>query len=181
MLDVHKLIQRSADDPDTVKEELLAAVREALGPAASRYLKDFTPSYDPMKQRIAFTPDGDLFEALKNDQASVVTDTIESFKKDGIQLHSGKFLKADIVVAATGFNMNVLGDINFTLDGKPLEFDKTVTYRGVMFTGMPNMAWMMGYFRFSWTLRVDLVADFVCRILALKKKKSARIDAGRSA
>jgi cation diffusion facilitator CzcD-associated flavoprotein CzcO len=83
-------------------------------------------------------------------------------------------LAADIIITATGFNLNVLGDIDFSIDGKPLDFSKTVTYRGMMFTGIPNMAWVFGYFRASWTLRVDLVADFVCRLLAHMKKAGAK-------
>jgi cation diffusion facilitator CzcD-associated flavoprotein CzcO len=104
----------------------------------------------------------------------VVTDEIERFTKDGILLKSGKTLSADIIITATGFNLNVLGDIDFTIDGKRLQFSDTVTYRGMMFTGIPNMAWVFGYFRASWTLRADLVADFVCRLLTHMKEKGAR-------
>jgi len=89
-------------------------------------------------------------------------------------LKSGKTLDADIIITATGFNLNVLGDIGFTIDGKPLDFAQTVTYRGMMFTGVPNMVWVFGYFRASWTLRTDLVADFVCRLLAHMKKRGAK-------
>jgi cation diffusion facilitator CzcD-associated flavoprotein CzcO len=95
------------------------------------------------------------------------------FTKAGILLKSGKTLEADIIVTATGFNLNVLGDIAFAIDGKPLDFADTVTYRGMMFTGVPNMVWVFGYFRASWTLRTDLVADFVCRLLAHMKQKGA--------
>jgi cation diffusion facilitator CzcD-associated flavoprotein CzcO len=83
-------------------------------------------------------------------------------------------LQADIIITATGFNLNVLGDIDFSIDGEPLVFSHTVTYRGMMFTGVPNMAWVFGYFRASWTLRADLVADFVCRLLNHMKEKGAR-------
>ena len=102
-------------------------------------------------------PDGDLFEGIKAGKASVVTDEIDRFTEDGILLKSGETLEADIIVTATGFNLNVLGDIDFTIDGKPLDFADTVTYRGMMFTGVPNMVWVFGYFRASWTLRADLV------------------------
>ena len=91
-----------------------------------------------------------------------------------LKLKSGKELPADIIVTATGFHLNVLGDIAFEIDGKPLDFSQTVTYRGMMFTGVPNMAWVFGYFRASWTLRADLVADFVCRLLGHMKDKQAR-------
>jgi cation diffusion facilitator CzcD-associated flavoprotein CzcO len=89
-------------------------------------------------------------------------------------LKSGKTLEADIVITATGFNLNVLGDIAFSIDGKPLVFNDTVTYRGMMFTGVPNMVWVFGYFRASWTLRADLIGDFVCRLLKHMKAKGAR-------
>src|SRR5205085_3946430 len=115
--------------------------------------------YCPWRQRIAFVPDADLFEGIKSGKASVVTDEIERFTEDGIQLKSGDVLKADIIVTATGFDLCVLGDIAFTIDGRPLDFADTVTYRGMMFTGVPNLAWVFGYFRASWTLRTDLVAD----------------------
>ena len=105
---------------------------------------------------------------------SVVTDEIERFTKSGILTKSGRLLEADIVVTATGFHLNVLGDIAFTIDDKQLLFSETVTYRGMMFTGVPNMAWVFGYFRASWTLRADLVADFVCRLLTHMKAKGAR-------
>jgi cation diffusion facilitator CzcD-associated flavoprotein CzcO len=104
----------------------------------------------------------------------VVTDEIETFTERGILLKSGEELCGDIVVTATGFNLNVLGDINFEIDGKPLNFHETVTYRGMMFTGIPNMLWVFGYFRASWTLRADLLSDFVCRLLAHMEEKGAK-------
>jgi cation diffusion facilitator CzcD-associated flavoprotein CzcO len=155
---------RSFTEPEAVKQELLAAARAYLGPDYD-VATHFTPSYRPWRQRIAFIPDGDLLQAIGAGRASVVTDEIETFTETGILLKSGKTLEADIIVTATGFNLNVLGDIDFAIDGKPLVFSKTVTYRGMMFTGVPNMAWVFGYFRASWTLRADLVADFVCRLL----------------
>ena len=156
-----------------MKRELLAAVRAYLGPD---YDVDthFTPTYRPWRQRIAFVPDGDLFQGIRTGKASIVTDEIERFTETGILLKSGKRLEADIIVTATGFNLNVLGDIEFTIDGKPLNFADTVTYRGMMFTGVPNMVWVFGYFRASWTLRADLVADFVCRLLNHMKQKGAK-------
>src|SRR4029078_2165368 len=92
----------------------------------------------------------------------------------GILLESGEELEADIIVTATGFNLNVLGDIDFVIDGKALDFAKTVPYRGMIFTGVPNLVWVFGYFRASWTLRADLVADFVCRLLAHMEEKGAK-------
>jgi cation diffusion facilitator CzcD-associated flavoprotein CzcO len=164
---------RSFTEPETVKQELLGVVRSYLGPD---YDIDthFTPSYRPWRQRIAFIPDGDLFEGIRSGKASVVTDEIERFTETGLLLKSGNRLDADIIITATGFNLSMLGDIAFTIDGEPLVFSDTVTYRGMMFTGVPNMAWVFGYFRASWTLRADLVADFVCRLLNHMKAKGAR-------
>ena len=164
---------RAFSEPETVKRELLGAVRSYLGPD---YDVDthFTPRYRPWRQRIAFIPDGDLFQGIRTGKASIVTDEIERFVETGILLKSGKRLDADIIVTATGFNLNVLGDIEFAIDGKPLNFADTVTYRGMMFTGIPNMVWVFGYFRASWTLRADLVGDFVCRLLNHMKQKGAK-------
>ncbi len=164
--------RRSFTEPEAVKNELLGAVRAVL-PEGYDVDKHFTPSYRPWRQRIAFVPDADLFEAISSGKASVVTDHIDRFTEKGILLKSGEVLEADIIVTATGFNLSILGDITFEIDGKPLDFADTVTYRGMMFTGVPNMAWVFGYFRASWTLRTDLVADFVCRMLAHMKKKGA--------
>ena len=167
--------RRSFTEPEKVKEELLGGIRAALGPGSDVEIEQhFTPSYRPWRQRIAFVPDADLFQAVKSGKASVVTDEIDRFTETGIRLKSGKTLAADIIITATGFNLNVLGDIGFTIDGKPLDFAQTVTYRGMMFTGVPNMVWVFGYFRASWTLRTDLVADFVCRLLAHMKKRGAK-------
>nr|WP_294576969.1 NAD(P)/FAD-dependent oxidoreductase [uncultured Rhodopila sp.] len=155
---------RSFTEPDVVKQELLSMVRANLDEGYD-VETHFTPTYRPWRQRIAFVPDADLFKGIRSGKASVVTDEIERFTETGIQLKSGTALEADIIVTATGFNLCVLGDIAFSIDGEPLVFSDTVTYRGMMFTGVPNMAWVFGYFRASWTLRADLVADFVCRLL----------------
>jgi cation diffusion facilitator CzcD-associated flavoprotein CzcO len=163
---------RSFTEPEVVKRELLEGVRAYLGPD---YDVDthFTPRYRPWRQRIAFIPDGDLFQAVRSGKASVLTDEIDRFTPKGILLKSGQVLEADIIVTATGFNLNVLGDIAFTIDGKPLDFSDSVTYYGTMFTGIPNLAWVFGYFRASWTLRADLIGDFVCRLLKHMKGRGA--------
>ncbi len=156
--------QMSFDDPEALKQVLFDGLKEILG---EDYDLDphFTPNYRPWRQRIAFVPDGDLFHGIASGKASVVTDEIESFTETGILLKSGETLEADIIVTATGFDLSILGDIEFVIDGEPLNFHDRVGYRGAMFTGIPNMAWVFGYFRASWTLRVGLVADFVCRLL----------------
>jgi cation diffusion facilitator CzcD-associated flavoprotein CzcO len=165
--------RRCLAEPEQVKKELIGQITAVLGPDYD-VETHFTPQYRPWRQRIAFVPDADLFEGIKSGKASVVTDEIDRFTPNGILLKSGKELDADIVVTATGFNLCVLGDIAFSIDGKPLDFADTVTYRGMMFTGVPNMAWVFGYFRASWTLRTDLVADFVIRLLAHMKQKGAK-------
>jgi cation diffusion facilitator CzcD-associated flavoprotein CzcO len=165
--------KRCVAEPEAVKQELLAELRRYLGPDYD-VATHFTPRYRPWQQRLAFVPDGDMFEAIAEGRASVVTDEIERFTETGLRLKSGEVLEADVIVTATGFNLCVLGDIDFTLDGEPLVFADTITYRGVMFTGVPNLAWVFGYFRASWTLRVDLVAGFVCRLLNHMKAKGAK-------
>jgi cation diffusion facilitator CzcD-associated flavoprotein CzcO len=165
--------RRCVAEPEAVAKELIGVVKSHLG-GDFDVDKHFTPKYRPWRQRIAFIPDADLFKAIKGGKASVVTDEIERFTATGILLKSGARLDADIIVAATGFNINVLGDIAFSVDGSPLVFADTVTYRGMMFTGLPNLAWVFGYFRASWTLRSDLVADFVCRLLGHMDRIGAR-------
>lgn len=154
---------RAIAEPEIVKAELLAGVQAHLGDGFD--MSHFTPRYRPWQQRLAFVPDGDLFAGLRSGKAEIVTDEIECFTAEGIKLASGRELAADVIITATGFNLNVLGDIAFEVDGTPLDFSTSVTYRGMMFTGVPNLVWVFGYFRASWTLRVDLLGDFVCRLL----------------
>src|SRR5215469_612251 len=165
--------KRCIAEPEQVKKELIGQISGVLGPDYD-VATHFTPRYRPWRQRIAFVPDADFFHTIKDGKASVVTDEIERFVADGIRLKSGKTLPADIVVTATGFNLSILGDIDFAIDGKPLDLADTVNYRGMMFTGVPNMVWVFGYFRASWTLRVDLVAEFVLRLLTNMKETGAR-------
>ena len=173
--DQAQLTGRSFSEPAAVTKELLDGVRAYVGD--EEVAKNFTPRYRPWRQRIAFVPDGDLFQGIRAGKASVVTDEIEAFTEKGILLKSGKELQADVIITATGFNLSVLGDIDFAIDGKPLAFHDTVTYRGMMFTGVPNMLWIFGYFRASWTLRVDLLGDFVCRLLNhMKAKGKQRVE-----
>ena len=170
LFDQAAFTRRCFSEPEAVKTELLSAVRAYLGEDYD-VETHFSPNYRPWRQRVAFIPDGDLFQAIRAQSASVVTDEIERFTPSGILTKSGKLIEADIVITATGFNLNVLGDIDFAIDEEPLSFSDTVTYRGTMFVGVPNMAWVFGYFRSSWTLRVDLVGDFVCRLLNHMKAK----------
>jgi len=157
------------DQGELAKAELIKGVREYLD--EETVAKHFTPHYRPWQQRLAFLPDGDLLKGVRDGAATVVTDQIDRFTKKGVLLQSGQELEADIIVTATGFNISILGDIQYTIDGKPLDLHDTVTYRGMMFTGVPNLLWVFGYFRASWTLRADLLSDFVCRLLQHMKKE----------
>jgi cation diffusion facilitator CzcD-associated flavoprotein CzcO len=168
----HWLARASFEAPDELHAFLIESMRPLL-PEGFDIDKHFTPRYRPWQQRIAVVPDGDLFAALREGKASIVTDTIETFTEHGIKVSSGEEIPADIVVTATGFNMSVLGDVAFTVDGEPVDFTEHVTWRGIMINGVPNMAYVFGYFRHSWTLRVDLVSDLVGRLLATMRDKAA--------
>jgi cation diffusion facilitator CzcD-associated flavoprotein CzcO len=128
-------------------------------------MSHFTPSYRPWQQRLAYVPDGDLFECIKSGRLDVVTDHIDRFTPEGVLTKSGQLLEADIIITATGFNLSVMGDIPFEVDGEAVDFGKVFTYRGIMASGIPNMAFMFGYLRTSWTMRVDLVSDYICKLL----------------
>jgi cation diffusion facilitator CzcD-associated flavoprotein CzcO len=127
---------------------------------------DFKPKYDPWDQRLCAVPDGDLHHALRNRSASIVTDEIETFDEGGIRLRSGRRLDADIVVTATGLNILAFGGIDMTVDGAPVEPRDTVAYKGLMLSGVPNFVFALGYTNSSWTLKVDLVCEYLCRLLA---------------
>jgi cation diffusion facilitator CzcD-associated flavoprotein CzcO len=174
--DRKEFMQRAHDQPEVVRQQLIAGVQAALGSDVP-VDPNFTPRYRPLQQRVAFVPEADLFKAVRDGHASVVTGEIESFAETGIQLKSGESLDADIVVTATGFNICITGDIDFSMDGKPIYLSDTVTYRGMMFTGVPNMVWTFGYTFHSWTLRADLVAGFVCRLLKhMKDIQASRVS-----
>ena len=160
--DQQEITRRSFEEPEVLKKELLDAAKMFLPEEAVE--KHFTPHYRPWRQRLAFIPDGDLFQGIAAGKASVYTDHIDTFTEKGVLLKSGEEIEADIIVTATGFDLLVLGGIEFSVDGKPVDPSDTVTYRGMMFTGVPNLAWVFGYFRASWTLRADLIAEFLCRM-----------------
>ena len=172
MSQYHWLARTSLEAPEELHTFLIESMRPLL-PEGFDIDKHFTPRYRPWQQRIAIVPDGDLFAAVREGKASIVTDTIEEFTETGIRVGSGEEIPADIVVTATGFNLSVLGDVAFTVDGEPVDFRDRVTWRGLMISGVPNMAYVFGYFRHSWTLRVDLVADLVCRLLETMAAKGA--------
>ena len=166
----HELSRMSMESPEALHTMLLDSVRPLL-PEGFDIDTHLTPRYRPWQQRIAIVPDGDFFRAISDGKLSIVTDTIETFTEHGIKVSGGEEIPADIVVTATGFNMNAFGDVAFTVDGEPVDFTQHVTWRGIMISGVPNMAYVFGYFRHSWTLRVDLVCDLVGRLLSHMREK----------
>ncbi|MFC5849116.1 flavin-containing monooxygenase [Deinococcus petrolearius] len=159
--------------PELFRQRLLAAARDQIGERFDA--RDFTPSYKPWDQRVCAVPDGDLFTAIRGGRASVVTDTIETFTPRGIRLSSGRELPADLIVTATGLKLNVLGDIRFTLDGQALDIPRRLVYRGMMLSGVPNFAYAFGYTNSSWTLKAELTADYVCRLLNFMDRSRFRV------
>jgi cation diffusion facilitator CzcD-associated flavoprotein CzcO len=168
----HWLSRTALEAPEELHTFLIESMRPLL-PEGFDIDRHLTPRYRPWQQRIAIIPDGDLFEALRAGRASIVTDTIETFTERGVKVSSGEEIPADIVVTATGFNLSVFGDVAFTVDGEPVDFTERVTWRGIMIDGVPNMAYVFGYFRHSWTLRVDLVSDLVSRLLTHMQDEGA--------
>ena len=151
-------------NPGPAKERLVGLVRTALGPDYD-VDKHFTPRYNPWDQRLCAVPDADLFDAIKAGKVSVQTDMIDRFTVDGIQLASGDHLKADVVVTATGLEMQLLGGAGLSVDGVKVEMPKTMIYKGMMLGGVPNLSYVIGYNNASWTLKADLTSAQACRIL----------------
>jgi monooxygenase len=167
-----KRYERARNEPEAFKAELLAGVRKALG---QEYVdKHFTPTYKPWDQRLCLVPNGDLFSVISSGKADVVTDRIEAFDATGIILASGEHLEADIIVTATGLNLVTLGEMSFMVDGEPVDFSKSWTYKGVAYSDVPNLASIFGYINASWTLRSDLMAGYFCRLLNHMDKVGAK-------
>ena len=160
--------------PQLVKRRLVEMAGDLAGPGCDANVH-FSPRYDPWDQRICLVPDADLFQAIRKGSASVVTDTIERFTAEGIRLASGTTLPADVVVVATGLKLNVLGDIAIAVDGKPVRPGDAMAYKGMMLSDVPNLALTFGYTNASWTLRADLIADWVCRLLRHMDRRGATI------
>jgi cation diffusion facilitator CzcD-associated flavoprotein CzcO len=161
---------KTRTDPDKVKQLLLGGIKMELG-AEYDIAKHFTPAYNPWDQRLCLVPNGDFFKAMREGKASVVTDHIASFTETGIQLASGEHLDADIIVTATGLELVTLGEMDFIVDGNQVDFAKTWTYKGFAYSDIPNLASTFGYINASWTLRSDLTAEYVCRLLNHMRKK----------
>jgi cation diffusion facilitator CzcD-associated flavoprotein CzcO len=143
-------------------------------------MSHFSPSYMPWDERLCVAPDGDLFKALREDRASVVTDQIQAFTERGIALKSGRELEADIVVAATGLDLQVLGGIELWVDGEAKKVGERMTYKGVLVQDIPNFAILLGYTNAAWTLKVDVAADYVCRVLEEMDQRSVRVVTPRA-
>jgi cation diffusion facilitator CzcD-associated flavoprotein CzcO len=171
--------------PARMRRFLLDQVRQHLGPDYD-VAKHFTPRYDPWDQRLCLVPDADLFRAIRDGRASVETDTIECFTERGIRLASGRELEADVIVTATGLVLQTLGGVEVSVDGRSVDFGKTLTYKGVMVGGVPNLISVFGYINASWTLEADLICRYLCRLLAHMDATGAvqvtpRIRAGTTA
>ena len=156
--------------PERIKKTILNLLRVELGDDYD-IEKHFSPSYKPWDQRMCLVPDSDLFKAIKKNKASVVTDQISQFISDGILLESGEKVSADIIVTATGIELNSLNDIDVTLDNVKINAHERLTYKGMMLSGVPNFALSFGYVNASWTLRADLTCEYVCRLIKLMDKK----------
>jgi monooxygenase len=150
--------------PEKVKNLILGGVRQMLGKDFD-VQKHFTPSYNPWDQRLCLVPDADLFRAIRKKSVSVVTDTIETFTETGIKLASGETLEADIVVTATGLHLQPVGGTQLVVDGQPVKLNERFIYKGMMYSDVPNLASIFGYTNASWTLKADLVCEYVCRLL----------------
>jgi cation diffusion facilitator CzcD-associated flavoprotein CzcO len=157
--------QLSRRRPDLLRSLIRKATLKEL-PGHIDVDRHFKPTYDPWDQRLCLVPDGDLFRSLRKGHASIVTDTIETFTERGIRLTSGEELEADLVVTATGLRLLPFGGIELSVDGTPIKVAETMAYKALMLSGIPNFAFTIGYTNASWTLKADLVADFVCRLLA---------------
>lgn len=157
------VFRRAREKPEKVADFLTKKLKQALG---DRYDPvAFTPPYNPWDQRLCLVPDADFFEAMKAGKASVVTDHIERFDKTGIQLKSGHHLDADVIITATGLKLAVAGKIPVRVDGEPVAWNEHFYYKACMFSNVPNFSVVFGYLNASWTLRADIVSEYVCRVL----------------
>lgn len=151
--------------PDKARELITEQVRRQLRGSSTEVEPHFSPSYKPWDQRLCLVPNSDLFRVIRKGQAEMVTDHIDAFTEQGIRLQSGRELEADIIVTATGLKLKFLGGLGLDIDGVPVDISKAMTYRGMMCSDVPNLAFAVGYTNASWTLKVDLTFEYVCRML----------------
>jgi monooxygenase len=149
--------------PEFFKRLVMKGVRHQLG--RDYDVKHFTPRYNPWDQRLCLVPDADLFNSIRNGTSSVVTDSIDTFTETGLQLKSGEHIDADIIVTATGLNVRLMHGLQLVVDGKPVDLSKTMAYKGMMYSDVPNLASAFGYTNASWTLKCDLTGEYVCKLL----------------
>ncbi|PYS99730.1 MAG: FAD-containing monooxygenase EthA [Acidobacteria bacterium] len=149
--------------PEIMKRMINKGIRTELGDDYD--LKHFTPPYNPWDQRLCLVPDSNLFNVMRDGRASIVTDTIDEFTESGVKLNSGEELDADIIVTATGLNLKLMAGLTLKVDGEPVDLSKTMAYKGMMYSDVPNVASAFGYTNASWTLKCDLTAEYVCRLL----------------
>jgi monooxygenase len=159
--------------PQRIRKKLLKMARKELGDSVD-FDKHFVPHYDPWDQRLCLVPNGDFFHAIRDGRASVVTDTIAEFTENGIRLGSGEELEADIIVTATGLDLCVLGDVEISVDDRPVNISETFSYQSMMYSDVPNLISTFGYINASWTLKADLTAEFSCRLLNHMSDKGMR-------
>jgi cation diffusion facilitator CzcD-associated flavoprotein CzcO len=171
-------VELSKRFPERIKSWLVERARRAL-PAGYDVATHFTPAYRPWTQRMCPAPDGDFFDAIRGGRASVVTGEIERFTREGVLLKSGQTVAADIVVTATGFDLQLLGGIALEVDGQAMPLNKTWSYQGVMLSGVPNLATVFGYAAGAWTLKAELVCDYVVRLLRHMERRGERIAVPR--
>jgi monooxygenase len=167
------LYRRTRTHPDQVAQKLLDLVRKELGPSYD-VATHFTPRYNPWDQRMCLVPNSDLFEVIRSGQAEIVTDHIARFTNTGIALESGRELPADIIVTATGLELVTVGEMQLSVDGAPVDLAQSWTYKGMMYSGVPNLITSFGYINASWTLRADLTAEYACRLLNHMARLGAR-------
>ncbi len=165
--------KRTRSQPEKMKKYLIGLVRKALG---SDYDVEthFTPSYNPWDQRMCLIPNGDLFRSIKSGKTHVVTEHIECFTETGVRLMSGQELEADIIVTATGLNLQLMGGAEFYVDDQPVNFAKKFSYKGMMYADIPNLIQTFGYINASWTLRADLTSEYACRLINQMDELKAR-------
>ena len=171
---VQRLIFKlSQEKPQLVKKLLLKAVKHQVGKHVD--MKHFTPNYNPWDQRLCVVPDGDLFKTIKRGKASIETDQIDRFTENGILLKSGKQLDADIIVSATGLNIQILGGVQATIDCQPVNTSDHMLYKGILLSNVPNAAIVIGYTNASWTLKVDVAADYLARLFNYMDKQHYQV------
>ncbi|MEQ1509074.1 MAG: NAD(P)/FAD-dependent oxidoreductase [Sphingopyxis sp.] len=163
--------KRARAKPQKVADWLIGKVRDGLGGTMNE--ADYTPPYGPWDQRLCLVPDNDMFDAIRQGHASVVTDTIERFTQGGVQLASGKHIDADIIITATGLKIAMAGKVAFSVDGEPINWHDHFYYKGLMFSNIPNLSIVFGYLNASWTLKADIVSAYTCRLLNHMKATGA--------